>query len=460
MTYFTDHITQNTIVQSPTTGEFVSFGSLSATEQQTYISNDQTFAAFQQSNGVGSDIPPTTADTSGVNTQVVSNNPATTTAQDATTDPNTVTPDPATAVAPDFSPVSTAGNQVPGDSGASTEGGVQPYSGPSYAGGYYGDQTETSGGGYDPTQQDQSAGDLQTSQQGAATDNAATALTGPAPDWRLRLSLAPDFTYLYKLGSQSAAGILYPLSLTDGVIFPYTPKIDTTYSADYESYNLTHTNYTGYFYKSSHVAPINISCDFTAQTQSEADYLLAVIHFFRTVTKMFYGQDQAPVAGTPPPLCYLNGYGAYQFNQMPVLVSSFSYNLPDNVDYVRAGSNQYSGGQVSLASIKNSTPSTQGGIFNAVASRLLNSGLSGLSSLFGSSSTVNSITGTAVSGSTASGSPTNITGAPTYVPTKMSISITLLPVISRNRQATIYSTTNYGTGAGIAAPSDGLGGFW
>jgi len=360
-------------------------------------------------------------------------------------------------IAPDFSPVSVKGNQLPGESGALTEGGVQPYSGPSYAGGYYGDQTETAGGGYDPAQQDQSVGDIQTAQQAAATDNAATALSSPAKDWRVKLSLAPGSTYLYKAIPN---GILWPLGQTDGVVFPYMPRIETSYNADYESYNLAHTNYTGYFYKSSHVSPVNITADFTAQSQNEADYLLAVIHFFRSVTKMFYGQDQNPVAGTPPPVCYLNGLGNYQFNNMPVLVSNFTYSLPENVDYVRAGSNEYAGGQVSLASIKNSTPTSTGGIFNSVLGRLTSSGLSSINSLFGSSSTsINSVTGLQQGGAASSLSPTNITGTPTYVPTKMTISVTLLPVVSRNRQATVYSTENYATGVGIANPGDN-GGFW
>jgi hypothetical protein len=156
----------------------------------------------------------------------------------------------------------------------------------------------------------------------------------------------------------------------------------------------------------------------------------------------------------------LNGLGNYQFNNMPVLVSNFTYSFPENVDYVRAGSNEYAGGQVSLASIKNSTPTSTGGIFNSVLSRLTSSGLSSINSLFGRSSTsINSVTGLQQGGAASSLSPTNITGTPTYVPTKMTISITLLPVVSRNRQATIYSTENYATGVGIANPGNN-GGFW
>ena len=164
-------------------------------------------------------------------------------------------------------------------------------------------------------------------------------------DWRFKLSLAPNSTYLYKAaaleqldaGQVSAAGIMQPLLYTDGVIFPYTPTISTAYRANYTPYDLTHSNYRGYFYQNSAVEEISLAGTFTAQDTTEANYLLAVIHFFRSVTKMFYGATD-PMRGAPPPVCFLSGLGQYQFNYHPVLVSSFSYNLPNDVDYIRAGS--------------------------------------------------------------------------------------------------------------------------
>jgi hypothetical protein len=63
------------------------------------------------------------------------------------------------------------------------------------------------------------------------------------------------------------------------------------YKANYQPYDLTHSNYRGYFYKNSAIDAINLRGTFTAQDTTEANYLLAVIHFFRSVTKMFYGQD-------------------------------------------------------------------------------------------------------------------------------------------------------------------------
>ena len=146
--------------------------------------------------------------------------------------------------------------------------------------------------------------------QQQATFQARYKQTGNA-DWRVRLSLAPNAQYLYN--EKSGVGILAPLAKTDGVIFPYTPNITTTYSAQYEQYDLVHSNYRGLFYKNSRVGDIQIRGTFTAQDTTEADYLLAVIHFFRSATKMFYGATD-PQRGVPPPVCLLNGLGQYQFS--------------------------------------------------------------------------------------------------------------------------------------------------
>ena len=105
-------------------------------------------------------------------------------------------------------------------------------------------------------------------------------------DWRVTLRLAPNATYLYKAAD---AGLLQPLKVTNGVIFPYTPTIGTAYKANYDTYDLTHSNYRGYFYKNSYTDAVSLKATFTAQSTADAAYVLAVIHFFRSVTKMFYG---------------------------------------------------------------------------------------------------------------------------------------------------------------------------
>lgn len=262
-----------------------------------------------------------------------------------------------------------------------------------------------------------------------ARNNTAAAAT----DWRVRLSLAPGAEYFYKL---EEAGIMDPLRATNGVIFPYTPSIETAYTANYDKYDLTHSNYRGYFYKNSAVNDINIRGTFTAQDTVEADYLLAVIHFFRSVTKMFYGQGD--LRGAPPPLVYLSGFGQYQFNNHPCLVSNFSYSLPTDVDYIRAGApNNYG----NLFSQRAKTGGISTSPIGAVLSRLTSIGVP-----LGAepkSPTPGPITQNV----------NNLTGA-TYVPTKIEISVTLLPTNTRAQVSQQFDLKKYADGSLIK------GGYW
>jgi hypothetical protein len=258
-------------------------------------------------------------------------------------------------------------------------------------------------------------------------------------DWRFKLSLAPNSNYLYKAaateqlaaGEVSAAGIMLPLLYTDGVIFPYTPTISTSYRANYNTYDLTHSNYRGYFYQNSAVEEISLTGTFTAQDTFEANYLLAVIHFFRSVTKMFYGQDSQ--RGAPPPVCFLSGLGEYQFNYHPVLVSSFSYNLPNDVDYIRAGSVSNNGTNLTDRRDRGiAAPTTT----TAVLGRLL-----GIKAAPG--------------GMTKPPPPATLQiNSPTYVPTKIDINLTLLPIQSRSDISKVFSLQQYSTGQLLK------GGFW
>jgi len=255
-------------------------------------------------------------------------------------------------------------------------------------------------------------------------------------DWRVRLRLAGGADYLYKAkgaNGQSAAGILQPLAVTDGVIFPYTPQITTQYTAKYNPYELTHSNYKGYFYQGSSVNEISITATFTAQDTSEANYLLAVIHFFRSVTKMFYGQDDASKRGAPPPLVFLQGLGEYQFNLHPCVVSSFNYVLPADVDYIRANSVNFDGTNLLQRRDRQNLPIDY---VNSVSSRLSNAGLTkgGLN--------------------TPPPPPTLGTKNPTYVPTKMEIQLILLPMQTRSQVSQQFSLKQFASGDLIR------GGFW
>jgi hypothetical protein len=247
-------------------------------------------------------------------------------------------------------------------------------------------------------------------------------------DWRVKLSLAPNSDYLYKAPD---AGLLEPLKITNGVIFPYTPGISTNYKANYDSYDLTHSNYRGYYYRNSYTDAVSLTAQFTAQDTVQANYLLAVITFFKSVTKMFYGQDAQ--RGAPPPLVYITGLGQYQFNGHPCVVSNFSYNLPADVDYIRAGSPNNVG--LNLTTRRDRQEVATNAIFGQ---------LQRLASAFTTKGALPSRPGV----------PNLATNEATYVPTKMEIQLTLLPIQSRSQVSKQFSLKNFANGNLIK------GGFW
>lgn len=153
----------------------------------------------------------------------------------------------------------------------------------------------------------------------------------PEDDWRVRISMQPATAALFYNNPNNP--VLAPLIKTKGVIFPYTPQISISHSANYNDQGLTHSNYNSYFYQRSEVQRINISAEFTVQNISEGQYLAAVMQFFKSCTKMFYGNSQ--LAGTPPPMVFLDGYGPVVLPHVPCVATDFSYTMPSDVDYIK-----------------------------------------------------------------------------------------------------------------------------
>lgn len=269
--------------------------------------------------------------------------------------------------------------------------------------------------------------------------------TQDAPgDWRVKLRLAPLSKYLY---NDPDNNILAPLRATDGVIFPYTPQISTVYHANYNSYDLTHSNHRGYFYQNSYVGEVQIQATFTAQDTREAEYLLAVIHFFRSATKMFYGGGNGKPdeqIGSPPPLVFLSGLGDYQFSEHPCVIAQFNYNLPNDVDYLRVASPS-----IVDTNLQNRRPQ-QATTPTSLAS-LLN--MAGLSRLAG----VGATPGAAKPITTFNPGNLGLTsgfGSPTYVPSKIDLNLVLLPVQSRKGVSQQFSLRDFAAGNLLK------GGFW
>jgi len=167
--------------------------------------------------------------------------------------------------------------------------------------------------------------------------NATPITTNPdgsvAPkDWRVSISV-PSRIQEYMQGGS----LLDPLARTNmRCVFPYTPTVLVSHSANYNAMQPLHTNYPYYAYENSRVDQITITADFFVQNEAEAQYWIAMVHFFKTVTKMNYGGND-PDRGLPPPVCRLNGYGDYTFNNVPVVISNFQFDLKKDVDYISTG---------------------------------------------------------------------------------------------------------------------------
>ena len=149
---------------------------------------------------------------------------------------------------------------------------------------------------------------------------------------------------------------------------------------------------------------------------------------------MFYGQDSQ--AGSPPPLVFLSGLGDFQFNQHPCVVSQFNYSLPADVNYIRAQNVGNNGTNQLAARTRNVTLGNP--ISNAIQ-RLASLGQ-----------------GINPGALTAPYAPQGSLGAgnPTYVPTKMDITIVLLPMQSRGQVSQQFSLKGFANGNLLK------GGFW
>ncbi len=136
------------------------------------------------------------------------------------------------------------------------------------------------------------------------------------------------------LGPNSSDNILRPLWKTRGLMFPYTPMIQVQHATvNYGSYDLAHTNYDYFAYQKTSSPSATVTGVFGAHTQEEAEYMMAAIHFLRTVTKSNFGASD-PNRGTPPPKLAFSAYGDGMFNRTPVYIRTVAFGLDQDVDYV------------------------------------------------------------------------------------------------------------------------------
>jgi hypothetical protein len=151
--------------------------------------------------------------------------------------------------------------------------------------------------------------------------------TSSAGDWRVSLSVPTE------IASSPIFDSFRGENRTGGrMVFPFNPVILLGHSAAYSTITPTHVNYPFHAYQNSSIDNITITGEFFNENEADALYWVACVHFLRTMTKMFYGNGDK--VGNPPLVSRLNGYGKYVLNDIPVLITNFTVDLPADVDYI------------------------------------------------------------------------------------------------------------------------------
>lgn len=235
-------------------------------------------------------------------------------------------------------------------------------------------------------------------------------------DWRVRLSLP-------NVGVFKNSYVLQPLMNAGGMIFPYTPSINLQHNANYEDQPITHQNYSFISYQHTKLEKITINAPFLVEDAVQAQYWLAALHYFRSMTKMFTGSDAGAEKGNPPPIVYLNGYGDFVFKNIPVVVTGFTVDLSAETNYIstsmRKDVSRPNGPPAAAA-----TPQS-GGWISLAATALQANGLQNAAAF------INGLDNKNRSGSAAQQQQAQAMSGDSHVPVKSTFNVVLQPIYSR-----------------------------
>ena len=153
-------------------------------------------------------------------------------------------------------------------------------------------------------------------------------------DWRARLR--PKGGGAKRFYGSEDNSILEPIKSSGGLVWQYTPQIYVSASAEYDQAQMQGMNYPINTYQMSTPPRLTLTSTFTVNNIDEGRYFVAMMQFARIVTKSFYGDSSVAEGtfGTPPPVMLFEYLGDHGFNKVPVVVLSYSIELPPEVDYV------------------------------------------------------------------------------------------------------------------------------
>ena len=151
-------------------------------------------------------------------------------------------------------------------------------------------------------------------------------------DRRARLRPKPGAeTYVY---GDLQTGILSVLRETNGMVWATTPSIAESHAVKYSSYEPVHSIAKFNNYERTDNVNLQVIGEFYVNNATEARYLLACLHFLRSVTLMDFGRS-ALAPGTPPPVLLFSAYGTHMYDDISVIVKNVSWTMPADVDYIQ-----------------------------------------------------------------------------------------------------------------------------
>lgn len=184
--------------------------------------------------------------------------------------------------------------------------------------------------------------DLQKIAESANTDGtllaqlAAPSATSPKPE--------PDPVYandLIALGDTHDFRTTLTSQLSgERIIFHVSPNVDESRSATYDTISPLHFPGSIQVYKTTNARAININGKFIARNTAEAARTIEYMNLIRSWVMPYYGEGTSEKEytskrlGAPPDILVLRAYGKKNMEYIPVVLSSYSWTYPDDVDYI------------------------------------------------------------------------------------------------------------------------------
>jgi hypothetical protein len=154
---------------------------------------------------------------------------------------------------------------------------------------------------------------------------------------------------------------------------------------------------------------------------------------------MFFGQGAN--VGNPPPVLFLDGYGSHYFPHVPCVVTNFTHNLSNDVDYIQV--------PITQTSLEDVAPVNAPDNPNGAVNYLENKGLENIPQLGRGTNLVKK----------ASTQKFSTITSTTRVPTASTVSVTLRPVYSRQNLHDRFNLSDFSQGKLIGDKKKGFGGF-